>query len=80
MTAVWTPEEERAIRSLQRLADRWPRSLTLFSAAGSLFVLPTDHDPGRLHRFQAERISGIPNDGGDPDWCWEDCLLCREET
>lgn len=36
--ATATPEELRAIRSLQRLARKWPPSLWLFSASGALRV------------------------------------------
>lgn len=63
--------EERAIASLQRLAKRWPRSLTLASMGGSLVVIHT-----RDERFDADStderqeavladINGIPNTGGD---------------
>lgn len=66
-----TDEEERAIAALQRVARRWPQSLTLVSMGGSLSVIRTDDE-----RFDssstAERgeavvvdIYGIPNDGGD---------------
>lgn len=70
-----TGEERRAIASLERLAKRWPRSLMLFSASGSLLVLRNDgHSVERLgSRDAAEQyatilasIDGIPNDGGDP--------------
>lgn len=66
----FTDAEVVAIRSLSRLAKRWPRSLKLFSAAGSLHVIKTaDDDPdSRLSYSRSVPISGIPNDGGDPDW------------
>ena len=66
-----TKKEESLIRSLERLARRWKKDggdLMLFSAAGDLAVLKrsciNDKD------FQASLvtfISGITNDGGDPD-------------
>lgn len=66
-----TPEEEKAIASLQRLADRWPRSLTLASMDGSLVVVRTADprfldDGGGLDREEAvvADIRGIPNTGG----------------
>jgi len=64
-----TAEEQKAILALQRLARRWPRSLTLISASGSLCVLHTDEHDG-THRFGSavmSTIHGISNDGGDPD-------------
>lgn len=58
-----TPEEAAAIRSLKRLARKWPQALHLFSWAGSLHVTKrnsNDQDALIAH------IDGIPNDGGDP--------------
>ena len=66
-----TVEEAAAIRSLQRLARRWPRSLTLASMGGSLVVVHTDDDrfdsSSSLDRQDAiiTDIHGIPNTGGD---------------
>lgn len=50
-----TASEAKAVASLQRLAHRWPKSLTLASMCGSLVVVHTDD----------ERFDGIPNTGGD---------------
>jgi hypothetical protein len=69
-----TDEEARAIASLQRLAKRWPRSLTLFSWSGSLVVfhsadmatLTSSNDGGEKADLILDDIPGIPNDGGDP--------------
>lgn len=80
-----TTEEKRAIRSLQRLAEKWPRSLGLLSWSGSLVVLPVDEmvEPVE-HRTVS--IHGIPNEGGDPDGSldfdfdgdtWEDQMTPR---
>ena len=64
------PGERRAIRDLRTLASRWPDTLKLFSAAGSLIVLPADYDCGPDGRLDPAvvlaYIDGIPNDGGDP--------------
>lgn len=66
-----TPEEEAAVRSLQRLAKKWPKTLTLASMGGSLVVVHTDDERfdygGSLERQDAvlADISGIPNTGGD---------------
>lgn len=59
MTTDITPEERRAIRSLQRLAKTWPKSLWLFSASGGLCVMRADEDG---------RPVMLPNDGVDPDY------------
>lgn len=58
-----TDAERRAIATLQRLARRWPKTLWLFSASGSLNVM-------RL-RQDGERASGGENakDAYDPDYC-----------
>ncbi|TDP92324.1 hypothetical protein EDF62_1530 [Leucobacter luti] len=66
-----TQAEATAIRSLQRLARKWPRSLTLASMGGSLVVVHTDDDrfdsSSGIERQEAvlEDIRGIPNTGGD---------------
>ena len=70
------PEEKRAIRALKRLEKIWPKSLWLFSAAGTLCVMKCGEDGERAyrrsydgsdsidHRMQITDID-IPNDGGD---------------
>jgi hypothetical protein len=77
---VPTPEERRAIATLRRLAKRWPKTLWLFSANGSLNVMRYDADGktamtsavGQYHPLteavdQAYSLAtiDIPNDGGD---------------
>ena len=67
---VRSSEEASVVRSLQRLAKRWPRSLTLVSMGGTLSLIHT-----RDRRFDADGmerqeailadIDGIPNTGGD---------------
>jgi hypothetical protein len=71
--AELTDEERKAIASLQRLAKRWPRSLTLASMGGQLVVVRTDSplfqelDGSNLNRHKAviADVHGIPNTGGD---------------
>ena len=69
-----TTEEQRAIAILQRLAKRWPKTLWLYSASGTLNVmrcLPNGKhamEPGLGAGADIEyRIAtvDIPNDGGD---------------
>ena len=66
-----TLDERRSIAALQRVANTWPRSLTLASMGGDLVIVRTG-DPrfdgdGALDRAEAvvADISGIPNTGGD---------------
>ncbi|RLI63007.1 MAG: hypothetical protein DRO67_06400 [Candidatus Asgardarchaeum californiense] len=60
---IITKEEEKAIASLERLAKKWPDSISLFSWSGTLVVMKHIED-GRLGYITT--IEGIPNDGGDP--------------
>lgn len=67
-----TAEETKAIAALQRVAKKWPRTLTLASMAGSLVVVSTDDDvfqggggPERSEGVLAYLGSDIPNTGGD---------------
>jgi hypothetical protein len=70
--AALTDEERATIASLQRLAKRWPKSLTLISMEGSLGVIRTadprwaDETKPSFERQDAiiADIDGIPNDGG----------------
>jgi hypothetical protein len=67
-----TGEEARAIRALKRLAKRWPSSLWLFSASGSLCVMRSGEDGKHVHtaeygidpRYSLDTID-ISSDGGD---------------
>lgn len=71
-----TKEEERAIKALERLAKRWPETLWLYSASGTLTVMRMG--PNGNHAVVGGRegagidpdyvvttIEGISNDGGD---------------
>ena len=68
-----TKEEKNAIASLERLAKRWPQSLWLSSANGSLCVMRYKENGDRMlyshggmhHDAIVTVIQGIPNDGGD---------------
>lgn len=66
-----TPEEESAIKSLKRLARKWPKTLRLVSMGGQLHVVHTNDErmqsEDSIERGEAviEDIHGIPNDGGD---------------
>ena len=57
-----TGKEKAAIRRLWKLADYWPKSLRLWSAAGSLLVV--HEETGEI---LADLGDLIPNDGGDPN-------------
>ncbi|MDQ0305280.1 hypothetical protein [Ancylobacter polymorphus] len=54
-----TPEERRAIATLERLAKCWPKSLWLFSASGLLCVMRNGPDGSKAH---------VPGGGIDPDY------------
>lgn len=43
-----TKEEAAAVRALHRLAKKWPKSLWLFSAAGTLYVMKRDANGNRV--------------------------------
>lgn len=60
-----TAVELRAIRGLERLAKTWPKSLRLFSWSGSMVIMKSGTGTTYGSSVVA-RISGIPNDGGDP--------------
>lgn len=72
LDAKLTDPELRTIAELQRLARRWPRSLTLVSMDGALSVIRTGDprfgfDSGNGTERQQSiiaHIEGIPNDGG----------------
>ena len=67
-----TDEEQRAIKSLKLIAKKWPKTLWLFSASGSLCVMRYGPDGERVHdnggyidkNYILDDID-IPNDGGD---------------
>jgi hypothetical protein len=65
-------EEQAAVRALRRLEKKWPSSLWLFAASGSLCVMKKKDDGsrgmvsggGHDAELVVETIS-IPCDGGD---------------
>lgn len=50
-----TLEEKRAIASLKRLAKRWPSSLWLYAASGSLMVMRCGEE-GEAHKGEAHEV------------------------
>lgn len=69
-----SPEELKAIRALKRLAKKWPRSIYLFAANGTLNVLRKLPDGGASMTGPqggadptaiVVTIEGIDCDGGD---------------
>ena len=74
MTTPLTPDsmsEEEAVRALERLARRWPKSLWLFSN-GNLYVLRKDDSGkrmvcprGGMDPESVIAIIDIESDGGD---------------
>jgi len=72
-----TPEEKSAIRTLRALEKKWPPSLWLFSASGTLCVMrckdgehamkPLDNsnNGGGVDPDFIVNTINIPNDGGD---------------
>ena len=68
-----TKKERAAINSLKKLAKKWPKTLWLFSGAGSLCVMKFKPDGERActpegsmdDSYTVDIIKGIENDGGD---------------
>lgn len=68
-----TPEEAKAIASLKRIAKKWPKTLWLFSASGSLNVMRCGPDGehvmnksnGGVDQDYSLDTINIPNSGGD---------------
>lgn len=64
-------QEDRAIKALQRLAKKWPKSLWLFSGSGTLWIMrkkngqrAINKEGGMDSNFIVRPID-IENDGGD---------------
>lgn len=67
-----TAAEKAAISELRAIARRWPKTLWLFSASGTLCVMRRDPggDPHHLQNGSVDpayvlATIAIPNDGGD---------------
>lgn len=61
-----TDDEKQAIHEISVISQRWPKSLKLWSWSGALHIIK----PGDGRTFAEADIvvlSGIPNDGGDPN-------------
>jgi hypothetical protein len=67
-----TPKEIAAIKAMKTLARRWPKTLWLFSASGTLCVMRFKDDGTKAYTaaggvdptYVADTIK-IENDGGD---------------
>lgn len=57
-----TEEEEKAIRSLQRLAKKWPKSLLVFASGSNDLSI---RKGGVFAQYEVDVVIGIPNEGGD---------------
>lgn len=63
-----TITERKAIERLKKLAKGWPKTLALFSNAGSLEVHKNSRDGEPFtNDTYIEEVYGIANDGGDRD-------------
>ena len=67
-----TDEEDKAVKSLERLAKKFPKTLSLFSWSGTLCVCKVHPDDEFDNDYEYDvrvvtTITGIINDGGDPD-------------
>lgn len=69
-----TQDERRAIRSLERIAKTWPRSLLLFAGGTGLTVRKPVSGKFYGEEYIVATIPGIPNDGGDGgrEYCTDD--------
>lgn len=72
MTSKGPMTEEKAVKALERLAKRWPKSLWLFSANGTLCVMRCDEhgehvltQTGGVDQEYVIATIDIPNSGGD---------------
>lgn len=66
MSRELTPEEAKAVRALKRLSNKWPRTLKLFSWAGTLVIMDSDMEASHDAILVHDTTFDIPNDGGDP--------------
>lgn len=68
-----TPEERAAVNALEAVARKWPPSLWLFSASGTLCVMKCGPGGERMMtpgggydpEYHTPTAVHIPNDGGD---------------
>lgn len=52
-----TPEEQKAIDALKRLARSWPKSLWLFAVDGTLMVMQCGKNGERVYHLQGDTDS-----------------------
>jgi len=65
--------EQKVINALKRVAKKWPKSLWLYSASGTLHVMKAGENRDQVHLGEGISIDpdycldiiDIPNDGGD---------------
>lgn len=67
-----TREEQRAIADIQALAERWPKTLWLYTAAGQIHIMRmgSDGEPAMLPGGGVDPAFSVANvdihaDGGD---------------
>jgi hypothetical protein len=60
-----TPEEKKAIRALQRLGERWPKSLLLFAGGTGISIRKPADCGGTGSDTEVAYVLGIRCDGGD---------------
>ncbi len=72
MSEELSAAERKAIRTLENLAESWPKTLWLYSASGTLNVMRVNEDGQRAYTpgggVDPDYIVAdieIPNDGGD---------------
>jgi hypothetical protein len=73
MTIELTKQEQDAIRIFRALANKWPDTLWLFSASGSLHVMKCgkngehihNQDGSVDHNYVVGTVDGISSSGGD---------------
>jgi len=64
-----TEQELKAIKSLQRVAKKWPKSLWLFSASGDLCVMKNGEDGHPVNEDNKICLTGPGSGGGvDPNY------------
>ena len=60
-----TSEERLAIKSLERLGKRWPKTLLVFGSGGNSISVRKTRDGGYGASCEVASVAGFPNDGGD---------------
>ena len=63
-----TQDEEKAVKALKRVAKKWPKSLWLFSASGTLTVMKKNSEGKRAIVGGAVGPAGGVGGGVDPEY------------